>query len=124
MRGPPTSPARSPGFVWGGSDLMRLVCGLSTLRLFKASLKISGCRYYMSEEEEMLAWRSQPGELFCNCSWGLMGVRKASERRGAQGRLRSPAIMWGLGWTGGRKRDPGAGSDGMSFGTGAVEATC
>lgn len=72
---------------------MRLVCGLSTLRLFKASLKISGCCYYTSEEEEMLAWRSQPGELLCSCSWGLMGTRKASERRGAQGRLGIPAIV-------------------------------
>ena len=29
-------------------DLMRLVCGLNTLRLFKADLKISGWFYYMS----------------------------------------------------------------------------
>lgn len=67
---------------------MRLVCGLSTLRLFKASLKISGCCYYTSEEEEMLAWRSQPGELLRSCcSRGWMGACTASERMGAQGRM-------------------------------------
>lgn len=83
--GPPAP--RSPG-LGGGSDLMRLVCGLSTLRLFKASLKISGCCYYTSEEEEMLAWRSQPGELLRSCcSRGWMGACTASERMGAQGRM-------------------------------------
>lgn len=58
--------------VWGLGDLMRLVCGLSTLRLFKADLKISGWCYYTSEEEETtLAWRSRSlrGELLCGCSW-------------------------------------------------------
>ena len=40
----------------GPGDLTRLVCGLSTLRLFKADLKISGWCYYTSEEET-LAWR-------------------------------------------------------------------
>lgn len=38
--------------VRGLGDLMRLVCGLSTLRLFKADLKISGWCYYTSKEEE------------------------------------------------------------------------
>lgn len=48
--GPPAS--CSLGFGGGGSDLMRLVCGFSTLRLFKASLKISGCCYYMSRRRK------------------------------------------------------------------------
>lgn len=49
----------------------------------------------------MLAWRSQPGELLCSCSWGWMGTCMASENMRAQGRMVCPVIMWGQGWTGG-----------------------
>lgn len=49
---------------------MRLVCGLSTLQLFKADLKISGWCYYTSEEEETtLAWPSRGAIVWLLLGW-------------------------------------------------------
>lgn len=90
-----------------GSDLMRLVCGLRTLRLFKASLKISGCCYYMSKEEEMLAWRSQPGELLCSHSGGWTSARTASECKGCTREDGVPGDHVGPGVDGREEAGPG-----------------
>lgn len=72
---PCTQAAPRPG------DLTRLVCGLSTLRLFKAHLKISGWCYYTSEGEVQPGARSEG----CYCvaaRLGWPGARTVSKHKG------------------------------------------
>lgn len=65
----------------GPCDLTRLVCSWSTLRLFKAHLKISGRCYYTSEEEMRPGASSQPRGPLCGCLAGRVeGTRSQNTR--------------------------------------------